>query len=181
MSLFHKGSRCMRKTKGFAILDRTLLPFFAFFTRLFAPRYNARIQFLIAQTRILRSRIDASRIVPTPEEKEELMRWGAMFDHNIDGVIEVVKPATYRKWLRMRNGNAINGPLRQEYPCASARKHRKSPLSERKARLMRGYIGNPEQYMREVIGYENATRFVGGLSVYYRLRGVCGGTFGGTL
>ena len=92
----------MRKTKGFAILDRTFLPFWTFCARLFAPRYNARIQFLIAQTRILRSRIDASRIVPTPEEKEELLRWGAMLDHNIDGVMDVVKPATYRKWIRMK-------------------------------------------------------------------------------
>jgi len=48
----------------------------------------------------LRSRIDASRIAPTPEEKAELMRWGAAFDHKIDGVMEVVKPATYRKWIR---------------------------------------------------------------------------------
>ena len=74
-------------------MDRTLLPFWAFFARLFAPRYNVRIQFLIAQTRILRSRIDASRIVPTPEEKAELLGWDASFDHNIDGVMEVLKPA----------------------------------------------------------------------------------------
>ncbi len=36
-SLFHKASRLMRKTKGFAILDRTLLPFWAFFALFFAP------------------------------------------------------------------------------------------------------------------------------------------------
>jgi putative transposase len=30
------------------------------------------------------------------------MRWGANLDHNVDGVIEVVKPATYRKWLRLK-------------------------------------------------------------------------------
>ena len=53
----------MRKIKGFALLDHSFLPFWAFFVRLFAPRHNARIQFLIAQTRILRSRIDANRIV----------------------------------------------------------------------------------------------------------------------
>ena len=97
----------MRKTKGFAILDRTLLPFWALFARLFAPRYNARIQFLIAQTRILRSRIDASRIVPTPEEKVELLGWGVNFDHNIDGVMEVVKPETYRKWQRMKRRKIV--------------------------------------------------------------------------
>jgi len=32
--------------------------------------------------------------VPTPEEKAELLRWGAGFDHNIDGVMEVVKLGT---------------------------------------------------------------------------------------
>ena len=95
--LFLKGSCYFNEMKGFAVLEHSFLPFWAFFARLFAPRYNARIQFLIAQTRILRSRIDASRIVPTPEEKAELLRWGAMFDNNIDGVMEVVKPATWRK------------------------------------------------------------------------------------
>jgi hypothetical protein len=52
-----KASRQFRETKGFAVLDHAFLPFWLFSTRLFAPRHNARIQFLIAQTRILRSRI----------------------------------------------------------------------------------------------------------------------------
>ena len=97
-------------------LDRIFLPFWAFFARLSAPRYNARIQFLIAQVRILRSRVDASRIVPTPEEKADLMRWGAMFDHRIDGVMEVVKPATYRTWLP----RSFNPPLRPHSPQSAA-------------------------------------------------------------
>ena len=37
----------------------------------FLPRYNAKLQLLEAQLRILRSRIDANRIVPTPAEKAE--------------------------------------------------------------------------------------------------------------
>ena len=84
------------------MLDRTLLPFYAFFLRFFAPRYNAHIQILLGQIRILRSRIDANRIVPTPEEKADLMRWGAACDHKIDDVMKVVKPATYKKWLRQK-------------------------------------------------------------------------------
>ena len=35
------------------------------------------------------------------------MRWGAGFDHNIDQVMEVVKPATYRKWLRMKKRKVV--------------------------------------------------------------------------
>lgn len=42
------------------------------------------------------------RTVPTPEEKAELLRWDESFNHNIDGVMEVDKPATYCKWIRMR-------------------------------------------------------------------------------
>ena len=37
----------------------------------FRPRYNAQLQILKAQILILRSHIDASRIVPTPKEKAE--------------------------------------------------------------------------------------------------------------
>ena len=73
-----------------------------FVSQLFAPKHSARIQFLLVQIRILRERVDASRIVPTPEEKADLLRWGAEFDHNIEGVIEIVKPGTYRRWLRLK-------------------------------------------------------------------------------
>ena len=40
------------------------------------PRYNVQLQFLEFQIKMLRSRIDAERIVPTVEEKFELLRLG---------------------------------------------------------------------------------------------------------
>jgi len=43
-------------------------------TRFFAPRHNAQIRFLKAQIAILRKRVRASHIVPSPEEKAELLR-----------------------------------------------------------------------------------------------------------
>ena len=48
----------------------------------FLPRYNAQLQLLEAQIRILRSRVDASRIVPTPE-KAELLRLGGLLGHDV--------------------------------------------------------------------------------------------------
>lgn len=72
-------------------------------SRMFLPRYNTRLQLLIAQIRMLRSRIDSGRIVPTPEEKAELLRLGALMDHNIRDVMHIVKPATYRRWLCQSN------------------------------------------------------------------------------
>ena len=52
--------------------------------------------------RILRSRIDANRIVPTPAEKAELLRIGESIEHDIADVMHVVLPSTYRKWVRQR-------------------------------------------------------------------------------
>ncbi len=46
--------------------------------RLFRPRHNVRLQILQAQIRFLRSRIDTSGIVPSPDEKHELLRLGAL-------------------------------------------------------------------------------------------------------
>ena len=67
--------------------------------RMFAPQHSAQIRFLKAQLRILRRRIPADRIVPDPDEKAELLRLGAEFDHDIAEVLEIVQPRTYRRWL----------------------------------------------------------------------------------
>ena len=39
----------------------------------FEPRFNAKLQFLIFQIGMLRKRIDAFKIVPTPGERAELV------------------------------------------------------------------------------------------------------------
>ena len=70
--------------------------------RLFRPKHNVRLQILQAQIRILRSRIEASRIVPSPEEKYELLRLGALLDHDVGDVMHIVQPETYRTWLRKK-------------------------------------------------------------------------------
>ena len=44
----------------------------------FSPRYNVHLQLLQAQLRILRSRIDVSRIVPTPKQEAELVCFGSL-------------------------------------------------------------------------------------------------------
>jgi putative transposase len=66
----------------------------------FRPRYDARLQFLAYQVKMLRSRIDDERIYTTPEERAELTRLGEQLDHEISDVMLVVKPETYRGWLR---------------------------------------------------------------------------------
>lgn len=74
-------------------------------SRLFMPRHNAQMRLLKAQIQILRARIPTQRIILSPAEKSELLRIGAECGHDIDGLMEVARPATYRRWLaQMRGG-----------------------------------------------------------------------------
>jgi putative transposase len=73
--------------------------FFILLTYIFKPRYDTRMQLLTYQVTMLRNRIDASRIIPTNRERAELIRLGALIEHDVSDVILVVKPATYRRWI----------------------------------------------------------------------------------
>lgn len=66
----------------------------------FRTKYDARLQLLAYQVEMLRNRIDDERIYTKPEERAELMRLGALLDHDIADVMLVVKPETYRGWLK---------------------------------------------------------------------------------
>jgi len=86
------------------------------------PRYNARLQSLEAQIRMLRSRIDSSRIVPTPTERAELLRLGAAMEHDIDELMHVVLPSTYKKWRRESRAKKFPRPSgRPRTPFATRR------------------------------------------------------------
>jgi len=64
-------------------MERLFSPVLALALQCFRPRYSARFQLLEAQIRILRSRVDAIRIVPTPKEKAELLRLGGLWGHDV--------------------------------------------------------------------------------------------------
>ncbi|ABK45197.1 hypothetical protein Mmc1_2702 [Magnetococcus marinus MC-1] len=68
-------------------------------SQFFSPRHNAQIRLLKAQVRILQERLPSQRVIASPEEKSELLRLGADFDHQINDLIMIVKPNTYRRWL----------------------------------------------------------------------------------
>ena len=62
-------------------MDRLFFSLLTLALQWFCRRYNGQLQMLQAQIRILRSRVDVSRIVPTPREKAELLRIGALLGH----------------------------------------------------------------------------------------------------
>lgn len=82
---------------------------FILLSRTFLPRYNARLQLLNFQIKMLRDRVEESKIVPTEEERTELMRLGALLGHDVSDVMQVVKPATYRRWLNGRRSGRKPG------------------------------------------------------------------------
>lgn len=65
---------------------------------LLSPRRDARMQFLLLQIKMLKARLKSDRVVPTPEEKAELLRLGTSLHDDISDIIAIVKPETYRKW-----------------------------------------------------------------------------------
>ena len=81
-------------------MNQLLFPLFTLFAELLKPKYDASMALLKFQNQMLRDRIDASRIVPTPVERGELLRLGKMCEHDVEELLTVVKPETYRAWVR---------------------------------------------------------------------------------
>ena len=81
-------------------MNQLLFPLLTLLNEWMKPRYNARLRFLECQIQLLRARIDASRIVPTPQERDTLLQLGALCEHDIYDLLHVVVPETYRTWLR---------------------------------------------------------------------------------
>ena len=84
-------------------------------SRYFEPRFNATLQILIFQIRMLRNRIDALKIVPTTAERSELLRLGEMLGHDVNNIMFVVQPKTYARWLREKRGGEGLGGVRSSW------------------------------------------------------------------
>ncbi len=81
-------------------MNQLLFPLLRLIIQWMTPKYDARLRLLHFHIQMLRDRIDASRIVPTPEERADLLKLGTLCDHNIKDLITVVVPDTYKTWLR---------------------------------------------------------------------------------
>ncbi|HKQ49672.1 MAG TPA: integrase core domain-containing protein [Phycisphaerae bacterium] len=64
-----------------------------------AARRDARVRFLNAQVDILRRKLGGNRVIPSPDDRLRLLAIGAELKHDVAGVIGIVSPQTYRRWL----------------------------------------------------------------------------------
>jgi putative transposase len=92
-------------TEGF-VMNRLIFLLYTLLEQRFRPQYDARLRFLELQIRILRSRIGTNRIVPSPEEKLDLLRLGVIRDHDVRDVIHIVQLETYKTWIRKQRHDA---------------------------------------------------------------------------
>ena len=81
-------------------MNHAIYPLLTLLIQWMSPKYNARMRFLEFQVEMLRSRIDSDRIITTPDERRKLIGLGEQFGHEIDDVLKVVVPETYRRWIR---------------------------------------------------------------------------------
>ena len=86
-------------------MNSTISLLLVFLNQFFVPRHNAQLRLLKALFTILRARVLTQRIILLPAEKAELLRIGEECGHDVDGLMEVAKPATYKRWLaQMHDG-----------------------------------------------------------------------------
>ena len=83
-------------------MNQTFFVILGLLSRYFEPRFSVKLQILIYQIGMLRNRTDALKIVPTPRERSDLMRMGERLDHEIEGIMWVVKSDTYKGWVRKK-------------------------------------------------------------------------------
>ncbi len=79
-------------------MQRLFHIFLALAAPLFLPAYNVRLQILLLQIQMLKGRLKGDRLVATPEERSELLRLGALLEHDVSGLLLAIKPETYRRW-----------------------------------------------------------------------------------
>ena len=72
--------------RGLGMKFNLFFVLFTFLAHRFLPKYDVRMQLLMFQIKMLRDRIDDQRIVPTPEERAELLRLGNQI--NRDSLLE---------------------------------------------------------------------------------------------
>jgi putative transposase len=84
-------------------------------------------QFLKTENHVLRGRLP-DRVIPTPEERRLLMKFGAPLGNAIKGLITIVSASTFFRWLREEKRGKPPGTPGRRKRCGSS-PPRRSPDS----------------------------------------------------
>ncbi|MEM6332291.1 MAG: integrase core domain-containing protein [Planctomycetota bacterium] len=75
-------------------------PYLHLLLAFFSGKQRAQLRFVREENRILRARLEQTRLILSPEERKRLMAIGAGMDHRVNRLISVATYATYQRWLR---------------------------------------------------------------------------------
>ncbi len=124
-------------------MTRVLHPLLLLAARLVHSQLVRENEFLKVENRILRSRVK-DKVIPTPEERAELVRFGRELGPAIKKLISIVHPITFAKWLRWASGRD---------PSAIGRKvGRKCKSESVKALIARMANENPQWGYQRISG-----------------------------
>ena len=84
-------------------MSKILHPLFLLAAKAVYSQLVREKEFLKVENRILRSRVK-DKVVPTPEERAELVRFGRELGSAIKDIISIVHPITFAKWIRWASG-----------------------------------------------------------------------------
>lgn len=98
-------------TKGGQAVPTWLIVAFNLISEAWSVRRDARVRLLMAQIEILRHKLPGNRVIVSPEDRARLIRLGEALGHDVDGVIGIVSPKTYRQWLRDQKSGKVAKPV----------------------------------------------------------------------
>ncbi len=76
-----------------------------------SARRDARVRILLAQIDILRSQLDGNRVIPSPADRSRLLSIGKELGHDVKDFVGIVKPETYRRWIRQNEAGKKPKPV----------------------------------------------------------------------
>jgi len=72
-----------------------------FLASLFSEQLASQIQFLQYENQILRRRIHKRYIIPSPEERYQLLKFGKPLGKNLKDIVTIVGYDTFQRWIRI--------------------------------------------------------------------------------
>jgi putative transposase len=84
----------------------------------YSAKRCAQIQFMKLQIELLREKLGGNRVILSPEDRVRMLRAGAMMDHQVQDVREILSVKTYKKWLREEKCCGIRRKVWQLQPSS---------------------------------------------------------------
>ncbi len=124
-------------------MTRVLHPLLLLAARLVHSQLVRENEFLKVENRILRSRVK-DKVIPTPEERAELVRFGRELGAAIKEIISIVSPITFARWAKQAAGRNLS--------AIGKRVGRKCKSDDVKALIVRIANENPQWGYQRISG-----------------------------